>query len=232
MPRSAAEWITAAAPAYRFKGQDWPVLFTHRAMLLAERVTGLNTLGPVLARPDSRALRGLFYAALESAGAELSLNEAGAEIGRNQGAARHLIARAWVASMPEPRPAARQKEPSSPAKKQKAIGWIDCWASARYDLHLDFEEWLGLTPRMLRALQEARLLAMQRAELLNGMLAATIENFSQCRPDKPTAAQKFMLHPFDESEEFDPLDLGDHIMAQMSKMRKTSTVAASQMRAI
>jgi hypothetical protein len=72
---------------------------------------------------------------------------------------------------------------------------MDAWAIARHDLHLTSEEFLDMTPRMLQALCRRDLIAMQRNELLVGILASTVANFGFARPDQPLKPEDFMLHP-------------------------------------
>jgi len=58
-----------------------------------------------------------------------------------------------------------------------------------------------MTPRQLYALRKREMEAMQREELLVGIIASTTANFGFCRPDHPLSAESFMLHPYPAAEE-------------------------------
>jgi hypothetical protein len=73
---------------------------------------------------------------------------------------------------------------------------MEAWAIARMDLGLAEDEWLGMTPRQVQALQEARLTGLQREEWLFGMVATEVANGSFYRRDKPVRPETFMLHPY------------------------------------
>ena len=194
IPTTAAEWLTSAV-LFRFKGQDWPLAFTHRSMLLCERMAGVDLLRNGIAQPSSILLRAMLFSLLSGAGATVTVEEAGRALSRQFLTIRTVMVQAWLASMPDdPEPGAK---PRASAKEQT---WADIWATARYELSLGFEEWLDLTPRLFRALEKARLRRMQREEVLNAMVAAQIENWSYHAPKRATSYEKFMLHPFEETD--------------------------------
>jgi hypothetical protein len=193
IPTTAAEWLTSAV-LFRFKGQDWPLAFTHRSMLLCERMAGVDLLRNGISQPSSILLRAMLFSLLSGAGAAVTLEEAGRALSRQFLGVRTVMVQAWLASMPDPEPGATSRAPA------KDLTWADIWATARYELNLGFEEWLDLTPRLFRALEKARLRRMQREELLNAMVAAQIENWSYHAPKRATSYEKFMLHPFEETD--------------------------------
>lgn len=144
-----------------------------------------------LATPSATLVRALLFQALNAAGAVCSLDRVGRTITReNIDAVRGIVWNAWVASMAEP-----QKRKPEEDEEIKKLTWIDAWAMAR-EHGLSDEEWLQMTPRQFRALQDARVVTYQRQEYLNGMVIASIENFSMSRPTTPSSPEKFLLHKF------------------------------------
>jgi hypothetical protein len=223
-------WLTKRVE-FPIGGRKWPLVFTYRALLEAEESTGVDMLTANLTYPSAAITRGLIHAALHCAGAGYSIQDVGKAVqhlGTEQSQA--LLISAWVASMADPRDRDRDIEPD-PAedeieKRVKANAqtytpppeWADIWASARSaDLGLTDDEWLDMTPRQFYKLQQLYLARMRREELMTGILAATIENFSMCAPKKPVKPEMFMLHPFPPPP---PVPIADQIMNEMAKMKR------------
>jgi len=110
--------------------------------------------------------------------------------------------------MPEPEPAA-----DPPAGDREPLSTMDAWAEARFDLRLSDEEWLGMTPRMLRALSKRRLENMRWSELVIARLAAETVNHSFRGPKKPTMPREYMIHPWPEVVQERPPVTGEMLMA-------------------
>jgi hypothetical protein len=222
LPSTPSEWLTP--PVYlRAKGGVWPIVFTHRALLLCEHVTSTNMLGASMIEPSATLLRGMLYGALAQAKSGLSIDDAGQIIGRKK-SAREAIVAGWVNSMP--RPSAdeeddKDEEDDTDAEAKEPPGWVDVWASVRYELGLGFEEFLDLTPRMLRALQVVRLARLQREELMNGMVIATIENFSPNHPKEAVQPESFMFHPYKRKPGSDRI-WGEDLMREVRKYERKS----------
>jgi hypothetical protein len=77
-----------------------------------------------------------------------------------------------------------------------------------------------MTPRQVHALLKRQVRKWQREELLVGIIASTVANFSFCRPDQPIEAESFMMHPFER--EADGLT-GEEIMAAFSRFPKNKS---------
>ena len=75
---------------------------------------------------------------------------------------------------------------------------MNAWAEARFDLRLSDEEWLGMTPRMLRALSKRRLESMRFSELLMGIQTAHTVNRSFHAPKQWSTPGSYMPHPYPE----------------------------------
>lgn len=123
--------------------------------------------------------------------------------------------------MAEPDP--KKREINKDAKPRPAPTWMESWAEAtsRHGLGLSDERWLDMTPRQVGFLQKKRLEQKQREELLVGIIASTVENFSACHPKKPVSAEAFMLHGFEREEE-EPAAPGDQLMAIMGGLAKAA----------
>ena len=179
-----------------FAGQRWRILFTHRVLLDIEELTGQPAMRVNLAQPSAKLLRAALFAALREAGAGLSLGDAGALLRPGAAArSRAALIEAWRASMPDPEPA--EVDPPSSAEPLAAL---DAWAEARYDLRLSGEEWLGMTPRMLRALTKRRLENMRWSELLAGIITAHSVNHSFRAPKDWRTPGSYMPHPWPHTE--------------------------------
>ncbi len=210
--RSLAERLTRRV-TFSIGGESWPLVFTHRALLLCEEITGTDMLSASLGNLPASMLRGLLFAALSTAGAACSINEVGNQINpRAIGGIRQTVFSAWAASMEEI-PAVDDKKAAAEPDSPKKLTWSEAWARARFNLNLSDEEWLDSTPRMCGELYRVRLAQMQREELLVGIIAATVENFSPVHPEKIVSPESFMLHKFPE----EPFS-GDLIMRQLRKM--------------
>ena len=216
LPRSIAEWLTAPH-RFAFSGQSWPLIFTHRALLLAERETGLRLLETTLADPPVRLLRALVWAALVDRGCDTEIVAIGRELGAmGRAAARELVVKAWAASMPDPPKATKSAKKGGASKK---LSWEAAYAEARYTLRLSEAEWLTLTPRLVKALQEERREVLRRYEFMQSRQMAITANFGPCAPKKPFRHDHFMPDPWTEAEEDQGLSIGDRIMAQMGRRK-------------
>lgn len=171
-----------------------------------------------IGEPSAAMLRALLYSALSCSGADCSIEDAGRAITlANLHQVRAVVVDAWVASMAEPEEEEDRRQDRLP---HSALTWGEAWARAtsKHGLGLRDKQWLDMTPRQVAELRKIRLEQMQREELLVGILAATVENFSVSRPQKPATAEQFMLHKFPPEPE---LPIGDQIMAQMKKFRNS-----------
>lgn len=200
-------------------GRAWPLIFTHRALLMCQQITGIDMLSTTMTGPSAALLRGLLFAALSVAGAPCSMADVGRAVTfRNVQKVSGTVTAAWSASMADPEPKAKTEEQGKDAPK---MTWLDAWATATSKnggLCLTDDEWLDMTPRQFSALQKLRLEQMQREEWMVGVLASTVENFAACHPQKPVSPEAFMIHKFPEREP-EPIT-GEYIMEQMAKMRK------------
>lgn len=220
--RSLAEQLTRPV-RFRLGSEERQILFTHRALLIAEELTGADMLnGAVLVNASSSMFRALLYAALKSLGQEVSLAEVGKAMSRRLEEAKERVVEAWAASMPEPLDPEdlSAPEPSQyPTAKVEKRTWMGAWAVAREEHGLSSEEWLDMTPRMFEALRKLRLEEIQRQELMMGVVASTMANFSMAAPKKPIEPKAFMLHPVRIKIPDAPVD-GDWIMTQMAKLKQ------------
>lgn len=214
MSQILAKWLTNTVE-FPVGGGKWPLIFTYRALFLAKDITGVDMLSANLSNLSASLMRGMIFAAITCTGAACSLDDVGKSIRRlGSDKTKMLLVSGWMASMCEPDIKA-PGEPEALAKTNSTpITWIDIWAAARdRDIGLSDDEWLDMTPRQFHALQTLQLARMRREELLNGILAATFENFSMCAPKSPVKPEAFMMHPFP------PLPIGEQIMAEMSKLK-------------
>jgi hypothetical protein len=209
-----AQWLIRRVE-FRIARQSWPILFTHRALLLCESLTGADMLGAAAADLSASMLRALLFSALSAGGAPCSIEDVGRRIAAiGVDAARDLAAEAWDACMPEP------TEPSDDPEPEEPLTWLKAWGIARECHHLSDEEWLDMTPRQFAVLQGQRLQEMQRIELMAGVITATIQNFSMCHPETPASAEQFMLHKFPVRKKNEDAPVtGEDIMAEMAKAR-------------
>jgi hypothetical protein len=75
-----------------------------------------------------------------------------------------------------------------------------------------------MTPRQLQSLRKRKLEAMQREELLVGLICSASVNYSFCHPEKPVPPTYWMLHP-PPPEKLKPLT-GDDILAMVHGLPK------------
>lgn len=197
------------------RGQKWPLIFTYRALFTAQTLTGLDMLSANLSNLSAQLVRALLFSAITCIGGECTEKDVGNSINRlGLKKCRELLVNGWTASMAEPAYKADANDNPHP-DVEPSITWVDIWASSRdKDLGLSTDEWLDMTPRQFNALQSLQLARMRREEFMNGMLCATIENFSMCAPRHPVKPEAFMLHPYPA------LPIGEQIMAEMRKMRQ------------
>src|ERR1700736_4856591 len=100
--KSIAEWLIRRVE-FRVEEQSWPLIITHRALLLCESLTGVDMLGADLQDPSASLLRALLFAALSVAGATCSIEYVGSRITRSTlSEIQETVGSAWIASMPEP----------------------------------------------------------------------------------------------------------------------------------
>lgn len=199
-------------------------MFTHRALLLCEEATGIDTLSASLADPSMSLLRGLLYGVLSAAGASCSLAEAGREIAADLGKTRRTIVDAWIAAMADPaRQPYRQKVPKG-ADEPGKLTWVRKWAyeTSRDGLAVPDDRWLDMTPRQVQELEILRLRQQQREEYLLGILAAQVENYSPVHPKAIAKPESFMLHKLDPDQleamgTEDERGVGDRIAAYYSQ---------------
>ena len=198
----------------RAAGKDWPILFTHGALLDIERATGLDVMGGELnpSRPTARALRAILCAAT---GAPCEVLNCCFSL-RRIGETRRLVWDAWQAAMPD-------SEPEAPDSKEKGkpLTWIEAWAVADQDLGLTADEWLAMTPRMVHALLERHLEQLRQWELLAGMVIANNANFSACAPKEPFSPERFMLHPWPKNKKDEKQP---DLMAAFSSLREKGLI--------
>jgi hypothetical protein len=208
--------ITGGAPL-ELGGGRWWLRITHRVLLACEEETGVELLegGPAIGEMPARLLRSLLRETLQEewgrVAAMLTTLPA-------VSTARRAMIAAWSASMPDPSAAPVKSERLPP---EKPLTWPEAWASAtsRYELGLTDEQWLEMTPRQVEALRRVRLRAMQREELLNGLLAATVANFGARAPARAMRAESFMLHPFEAQPEEQGPVTGETIMAMLAPIK-------------
>lgn len=198
-------------------GREWPVLFTHGALLDLELATGLDVIGGGLdvANPTARSLRDMLLCGVRQGNDAPTEPHLLAAFRLNRiVATRRVIWDAWIASMPEAEP----EECGKDRKPAKPLTWIEAWAIADQDLGLAAEEWLGMTPRMLHALNVRHLEQLRQWELMCGMIIANNANFSACAPEKALAPARFMLHPWPEEKKAD-VPIGQIMMKEFAKLK-------------
>jgi len=182
-------------------GERWIIAFTHRALLDIESMTGLDAMQINLSRLSARLLRAVLAAALREAGYPCALSEAGRMLAPAAlPVVRKTLIEAWLASMPAPGPGIPDEEPDAEAATEPPVrlSTLTAWARARYILRLSDEDWLGMTPRMVHALNQQRLEDMQWQELMMGVLCAHTVNHSFRAPKDPRLPYSYMIHRFPE----------------------------------
>lgn len=190
------------APRLQIGARSWAVLFTHDVLLTIEETTGKDVLNGQLqiAKLSARELRIVLWALLTMAGARYQLQEVGkllAGPGAIQ-AARESIWSVWRESMPPPdrlRSTAPADKPSEPHT------WLDSFALAHQHLHVNADEWLSMTPRMLHALLGQYLESLRQQELMQSRIIAAVINWGGMGgPKEKVPEDKFMLHPWPQSK--------------------------------
>lgn len=190
-----AEFLTRKVEV-ELGGLQWRLVVTHKVLLDFEAVTGVDSLGAVnLWSPSAVVVRGLLWALLRAAGAGWDLLQVGGLINGDQlfWIMRQLRT-CWAVSMPEP-----ESGTGSPGAR---FTWLNAWASATQELTISDEQWLAMTPRMIKARRKVRAGQMERDAELLGVIAATTANFGFCKPKKPFTARSIMGLP--ERVEVDP----------------------------
>ena len=190
-------------------GKDWPVLFSHQALLDVETSTGLDILAGEfkVTMLSAKAMRATVHALLAVAALPspppYTVKEVGKLIGlKTLGKVRNALVEAWRAAMPEMEPGV---PPSHAGAKPKVGGpgartWMEIWADNRQSLNLSDEQWLAYTPRMVQQLARERLEVIRRQELMLSRIGAATVNFSMCAPKNPVADTHFMVHPWPKPE--------------------------------
>jgi hypothetical protein len=208
-----ARWLTRRVE-FSFRGQQWPLIFTHRVLLTAQDLApGSDLLNAGLAKPSAKLTRALFFTALSAAGAPCSLEQVGKEIATRFLPAQAILMDAWRASMPEPKKPAKGDAP----KKAEPYTWLEHWSGAREDHGLSLDEWLDMTPRMYRALQERRIKHLQREEYMVGVIGSTIAMYAMSPPQTPRSPESFMVfNPIEEPE----IPMGERIRNEVRKMKR------------
>ena len=215
-----AQWLTERVE-YSFGGKTWALIFTHRALLLCQQATGMDTLAVTLKDPSSRLLRGLLFGALSAAGCECSIEDLGRDFKpRRIPAIRSVLIKAWIACMADPKREPYRPPPKPTKKPPDKPSWIRKWAyeTSVDGLGIPEYRWLDMTPRMIQELEILKLHQMQREEYLTGIVAAQVENYSPVHPKETALPERFMLHLMDpEEDEDDALSVGDKIWKYYSQ---------------
>lgn len=217
-------YLLSKPPIFRFSSSaSYPVLFTHRVLLLCESISGRSMLSELLDDPPAHLLRDLLFSSISSVGFPGTVRDVGRRFTQSTLPRLHaLIVNAWVESMPtEGQDEQLRKTLKMEAAvgagtgngKKESLSWMTAWASARNDFRLTDSEWLDMTPRQFRELRINQIEQYQREELLNGMVIATIENYSMNPPKTAAVPDSFMLHKYPEREP-EPVT-GESIMAQL-----------------
>lgn len=213
---SVAKWLTRRV-TFSFEGRQWPLIFTHRALLISEEITGTDMLSATVSDLSASMVRALLFSALTCVGAPCTEEQIGKRVGRgNLSKVKHTICDAWSASMADPKKEIEVGKSRFDTEEPEKVTWTKAWAIAREEHRLSSEEWLDMTPRQFKALQDVKLERWQREELLVGILASTVENFSMCAPKKPVTPEAFMLHKIERPA----IPIGDQIMREMAKIRQ------------
>ena len=179
-------------------GGKWRLIYTHAVLLDIEDLTGVDVLGGRLqfSNPQAHVVRAMTWTLLRRAGFLGTLKDLGVFLGPvTMGMVRQSLFRAWEACMPDPKPESESEDEEHAGEKAE-YSWIEAWSTARVDLGLKDREWLDSTPRMIRALRERKKEQAQHQELMAGVVASTVANFSAHPPRNPLAAEDFMLHPY------------------------------------
>lgn len=216
-----------------FRGQQVQLVVTHQVLLDLERRTKLDLLSDALLTTNLTAslLRNILHVLLTRSHPDCTLREVGTlfkpEI---VGEIRALIIEAFAASMPLPREddsdARDEDDPGEDDSNKEDMPqtWPDLWSEARYNLHLTEQEWLGMTPRMVQALNARRLDDIYWIELMFGQVSADIRNHSFSRASTPFKATDFLLHRRRQAKPGggeSGMVTGDELAAIMSSTIKT-----------
>lgn len=188
-----AERLTARV-TIRLGGRDWRLVVTYGVLQDCEEATGIDMLNTVevFVSPSTKTLRALVWAVLRREEPGLTLEQAGGFLtSRNLPQVRASIAKAFLASLPEPE---KRKPKKDADAKPSPMGWLETWAAARVELRLIDDELLTITPRMFHELREVAVKQLRHQELIVGGVIAAVKNHS-ARPLKKWAkAKDFILH--------------------------------------
>lgn len=197
----------------RLKKEDWPILFTHAALLDIEEQSGCDVMAGEfnIYRPRADWVRVALWAALKQAGAGLGLAEAGALIRPQNGDRVHLaLMDGWRASMAQP------EEDAEGSGKPKLRTWIEAWAIGRGRLKLSDQEWLDMTPRMLQEISRVELEQTRQQEAMFSRLTASVINWSARPPTTAVDQDAFMLHPYKKQPSGEPpMITGEYLSAML-----------------
>lgn len=226
--RPLSQWITPKV-LFAVGGRGWPLLFTHRALLVCQELTGVDMLQATVWEPSARFMRSLIWSAISVAGSTATEKQVGAVVARlGIHKTQKLLYDAWIVCMPvpekvDPADADEDPDPSDPSDPSDPdsddgahkLSWVNAWADAHYNLRLSSDEWLDSTPRQIQILRRTRIESIQREELMMGILIATVENFSMSAPKTPAKPEQFMLHKFKGRKKSSSPVTGEYIMSRL-----------------
>ena len=86
--------------------------------------------------------------------------------------------------------------------------WVDYFAMARYDLHLDLAEFWSLTPGMFQALCRRRNVAIKYERYANALTASAVYNSVRTNEDSPLICAFDFLRDEKESAKLEKLREG------------------------
>lgn len=185
-----------------------PIVFTHRVLLDIEAALNVSIANGDfnITGMSAKALRTVLFVALSHSGAKYSAREIGSMLGlRGLTAARQGVFDAWVAAMPE-------KDRGHRKGGDGKLTWMEIWGNNRQQLGITNEEWLDMTPRMVQALDRARMDGLRQNELMLSRISSTVANYGFCRPQQPLPDDHFMIHPYPKDDGGPPT--GEFIMSQ------------------
>jgi hypothetical protein len=78
--------------------------------------------------------------------------------------------------------------------------WARCWSIARVHLGLSDDQFYCLTPRQFHLLLDQHREQVEHQELLSGIIASAVANWSMGAPKKPLAPADFMPSRRDREE--------------------------------
>jgi hypothetical protein len=116
------------------------------------------------------------------------------------------------------------------------VTWVDYFAMARYDLHLDLEEFWDLTPGMFQALCKRRNAGIRYERYANALTAAAVYNSVRTSEDSPLICAFDFLRDEKESAKLEKLREGKKfikkVIGQMPMMTPRSKLLEIRRKAI